>query len=331
MIIEWKEYFDNDCKGEDMWGHYRTANGHIYLVADGASNHDGTRTGADVVQLIHERMKRHAHRLARSSELRDLLHSINEESTRVNEGAYAAIAGLLQRGENLYAFGAGDVSIIARKANGKMLQVLPLDLSMTEEEAEDRAKSEIGQVVNNIAITELNYQQRIKQYMHHGLSNAVGMGDEFHLNDIYFDAKADTAMLIATDGITDPFMEPKSQAGDILKADASKLYELFENRSGAEDTAAALESLIWDVQVMEKKRIKPDDRTGLFLFIKSMEDADESIRSVNSMSNDKLSTEIVERLIAQKTASLETEINVSLEDYDRLMDLAKELQRKLAK
>lgn len=314
-----------------MWGHYKTANGYIYLVADGASNHDGTRTGADVVQLIHERMRRHAHRLARSSELRELLHSINEESSRINEGAYAAIAGLLQRGENLYAFSAGDVSIIARKANGKMLQVLPLDLSTTAEEAEERAKSEIGQVVNNIKITEDNYQQRIKQYMHHGLSNAVGMGGEFRLNDIYFDAKVDTAILIATDGITDPFMEPQAASGDILERDAGKLYELFEARKGAEDTAAALESLIWDVQVMEKKRIKPDDRTGLFLFIKSMEDEDDSVKSVNSMTNEKLAEELVERLIAQKTASLDTQISVSLDDYERLNDLARELQRKIVK
>ena len=156
MIIEWKEYFDNTCKGEDMWGHYKTPNGSIFVVVDGASNHDGSMTGADVARLVHDRLKQESANLHHSSDLKDLMYSINTESTRVNEGAYAAIAGVLHRGNNLYAFGAGDVSIIAKKANGKLLQVLPLDLNMSMEEAEQRAKAEIGQTVNNIKITEKN-------------------------------------------------------------------------------------------------------------------------------------------------------------------------------
>ena len=120
MNIDWKEYFDNACKGEDMWGNYKTANGRIYVVVDGASNHDGTQTGADVARLVHDRLREHSPKLHRSSELRELLHSINAESTKVNEGAYAAMAGVLHRGTNLYAFGAGDVAIIAKKINGKL-------------------------------------------------------------------------------------------------------------------------------------------------------------------------------------------------------------------
>ena len=49
IIIDRKEYFDNACKGEDMWGHYKTPNGSIYVVVDGASHHDGMKTGVDVI------------------------------------------------------------------------------------------------------------------------------------------------------------------------------------------------------------------------------------------------------------------------------------------
>lgn len=55
ILVNWKEYFDNTCKGEDMWGHYKTANGDLYVVADGASNHEGSKTGGDVVRFIDER------------------------------------------------------------------------------------------------------------------------------------------------------------------------------------------------------------------------------------------------------------------------------------
>ena len=26
VSANWKAFFDNDCKGEDLWGHYKTAN-----------------------------------------------------------------------------------------------------------------------------------------------------------------------------------------------------------------------------------------------------------------------------------------------------------------
>lgn len=117
MNIDWKEYFDNTCKGEDMWGNYQTPNGNVFVVVDGASNHDGSKTGADVARLVHKRFRKEAGNLYRSGDLKDLIYSINKESSRVNEGAYAAIAGVLHRSANLYAFSAGDVAVIARKAN----------------------------------------------------------------------------------------------------------------------------------------------------------------------------------------------------------------------
>jgi len=331
MIIDWKEYFDNDCKGEDMWGHYKTANGSIYVVADGASNHDGSKTGADVVQLIHERLRKESPQLAHSSELRDLVHSINEESSRCNEGAYAAIAGVLHRGENLYAFGAGDVSVIAKKANGKLLQVLPLDLNMQPEEAEERARAEIGQTVNNIHITEENYIQRIKQYMQHGLSNAVGLGEDFVLHYKYFDAKADTAMLIASDGITDPFMDTRNTAGNIPRNEAEKLYELFDESGDAEASVSALESMIWNTRVMEKKKIKPDDRAALFLFINPDNGAHSEGKNINTMSNKQLAELLVRKMERYRMGSLDTEVTVPVPDMEHITDIAKELSRKLNK
>ena len=329
LVVDWKEYFDNDCKGEDMWGHYRTPNGNIYLVVDGASNHDGSKTGADVVRLIHKRFKKESPRLLRSSQLRDLIFSINEESSRVNEGAYAALAGLLQRGNNLYAFGVGDVSIIVKKANGKLFQVLPLDLSMQEEEAEKRARAEIGHTVNNIKITEENYTQRIKQYMNHGLSNAVGLGEDFKVNYMYFDAKADTALMIATDGVTDPFMDPQRDAGNIPKDKAEKLYELLGANNNAENAAMAMEDMIWDTRVSQKQKIKPDDRTAMFLFIQADKGDAKPEKNVNSMSNPQLASALVQKLEQQKSSSLDVEVAVTTADLERMSLLAKELERKL--
>ena len=56
--INWKEYFDNECKGEDLWGHYKTANGDLYVVTDGASSHEFSKTGADVVRVYAETERR---------------------------------------------------------------------------------------------------------------------------------------------------------------------------------------------------------------------------------------------------------------------------------
>ncbi len=331
IVIDWKEYFDNDCKGEDMWGHYKTANGSVYVVVDGASNHDGTMTGADVARLVHDRLKQEAVNLHRSNDLKDLMHSINTESTRVNEGAYAAIAGVLHRGSNLYAFGAGDVSIIARKANGKLLQILPLDLTMSKEEAEERAKSEIGKTVDNIKVTEVNYSQRMKQYMRHGLSNAIGLGEAFVLHNKYFDAKANTAMVIATDGVTDPFMEPQSAAGNILESDAENLYKIFSESNNAEESVLALENMIWDTRVSQKKKIKPDDRTALFLYADYVEEGEKQEKRFNTMSKDKLVTELIRRIQEQKMASLDVEVTISTAELDVLTDIAKELLNKISK
>ncbi|MFT7460268.1 MAG: hypothetical protein ACI909_002956 [Planctomycetota bacterium] len=329
IVIDWKEYFDNTCKGEDMWGHYKTPNGSIYVVVDGASNHDGAKTGEDVIRLVHEMLRQESKNLHRSNDLRDLIHSINAESTKVNEGAYAAIAGILSRENNLYAFGAGDVSIIAKKVNEQLIQVLPLDLTMQEEEAEKRAKSEIGQTVNNIKITDENYTQRIKQYMNHGLSNAIGLGDGFILHDKYFDAKAGTAIVIASDGVTDPFMNPQSEAGKILQADAEKLYEVFSSSRYAEEAVVALENMIWETRVSQKKKIKPDDRTALFLYLSYVEDMDKKNKSINSMSNKQLVTELVKKIQNHKMTSLDLEVTVSISDLETITQIAKELSRKI--
>ena len=267
ILVHWKEYFDNSCKGEDMWGHYKTTNGDLYVVADGASNHDGSKTGGDVVRFIDEKLKQDAINIARSKHLKELMHSINTESTKVNEGAYAAIAGILHRGNRLFAFGAGDVSILGKKPNGKLIQVLPLDLSMDEDEAEKTAFTEIGTVIHGKEITEENYLLRSKQLMLHGLCNAVGIGESFFLNEKSFVTKDDAVMLIASDGITDPFIEPQREAGAISKSDAEKIYEVINASDTAEDAAEALKELIWDTQVKEKIKIKSDDRTGLFLYM----------------------------------------------------------------
>ena len=269
IIINWKEYFDNDCKGEDMWGHYKTDNGDLYVVADGASSHDGTKTGGDVVRLIDHRLKQDSASIKHRSDLNEILHSINAESTKVNEGAYAAIAGIWHRKNKIYGFGAGDVSIIAKKANGKLIQVLPLDLSLQREEAESLAKTEIGSKVNDVEITEFNYKQRIEQYVKHGLCNAIGLGESFSINTINFDAKDGTVLLIASDGVTDVFMNTQRDAGSILESDAPKLYNIINSNNNAEDAANALKDMVWDTQVEEKKKIKADDRAGLFFYMKA--------------------------------------------------------------
>lgn len=267
ILVNWKEYFNNDCKGEDMWGHYKTSNGDLYVVADGASNHDGSKTGGDVVRLIDERLRQEAEKIVSTNDLKKLIHSINTESTKVNEGAYAAIAGILHRRNKIFSFSAGDVSILAKKPNGKLIQILPLDLNMQRDEAERCAKTEIGTIVNGVEITEKNYEQRVNQYIHHGLCNAIGFGQSFFLHDKRFNAKAGAAILIASDGVTDPFMKSQKGAGKILKANASKLYEIINSSGNAEEAANALKDLIWDTQVKEKKKIKSDDRTGLFFYM----------------------------------------------------------------
>ena len=272
ILVNWKEYFDNSCKGEDMWGHYKTSNGDLYVVADGASNHDGSKTGGDVVRLIDDKLRQDAINIVRSNDLKELIHSINTESTKVNEGAYAAIAGILHRGNRLFSFSAGDVSIIAKKPNGKLIQVLPLDLNMQRDEAEICAKTEIGTIINGVEITEENYEQRIDQYINHGLCNAIGFGQSFFLHDKSFNTKDGAAILIASDGVTDPFMKSQREAGKVLKANASKLYKIFDSRDDAEDAANLLKDIIWDTQVKEKIKIKSDDRTGLFFYMNTSEE-----------------------------------------------------------
>ena len=255
-----------------MWGHYKTVRGDLYIVADGVSNHEGTKTGGDVARLITDRLERDAAGIRHRGDLKDLLFEINRESTRVNEGAFAAIAGILHWGDKLYGFSAGDVSIIAKKANGKLLLVLPLDLSMPREEAERLARAEIGTTIKTLDITEENYQLRAEQYLRHGLSNAIGLGDDFFLHDYKFNAKPDTAILLASDGITDPFMKPQTEQGKIAEEDAPKLYEVFNSSNNAEDAADALEDLFWTTQVTERTKIKQDDRTGIFFFMDGTEE-----------------------------------------------------------
>lgn len=267
VLVHWKEYFDNTCKGEDMWGHYKTSNGDLYVVADGASSHEGAKTGGDVARFIDKRLKEDAVNIVRSKHLKDLLHSINAESVKINGGAYAAIAGILHRGKTMFAFSAGDVAILAKKPGGKLLQVLPLDLHMGREEAEETATQEIGTIVNGTEITAENCSQRAIQYINHGLSNAVGIGESFFLNEKKFYTKDGAAILIASDGITDPFMEPQREAGKIPKENILKLYDLIESNVNAEEAAEALKDLFWDTQVKEKRKIKSDDRTGIFLYM----------------------------------------------------------------
>ena len=271
IAINWKEYFDNSYKGEDMWGHYLTANGDLYVVIDGASNHEDTKTGADVVQFVNDILRESAVDITRTEELKKILYAINTISSKINRGAYAAIAGILVRGATVYSFSAGDVAILGKKANGQLIQVLPLDLNMGREEAGMHARAEIGSVVNGIEITEQNVEQRIHQYMHHGLSNAIGIGDTFFLHEKRFNTKDRSAMLIATDGITDPFMAPQREAGKIPESGAPKLYEIMNSCHNAKEAANSLEEMIWDTQVKEKIRIKQDDRTGLFIYMDAPE------------------------------------------------------------
>ena len=267
MVINWKEYSENDCKGEDMWGHYKTPNGDLYVVADGASSHDGDKTGGDVARYIDTRLKQEAANITRTKHIKELIHSINADSTTINDGAYTAIGGILHRADRMFAFSAGDVSILAKKPSGKLLQALPLDLNMQSDDAEKTAITEIGTFVNGREITAENYILRAKQYTQHGLYNAIGIGDSFFLNEKHFYTKDDAVLLIASDGITDPFMEPQREVGEIPQANAPKLYELLNSNENAETAVEALKDLIWDTQVIEKKKIKSDDRTGIFIYM----------------------------------------------------------------
>jgi len=250
-----------------MWGHYKTSNGDLYVVADGASSHEGDKTGGDVARYIDHRLKQEAPNILRRNHLLELITSINSESSKINEGAYAAIAGILHRGNNMFAFGAGDVSILARKANGKLVQVLPLDLNIQKAEAKETAKTEIGTIIDGKEITAENYILRAEQYTNHGLTNAIGIGESFYLNKKSFYTKEGAVVLIATDGITDPFMETQKEAGKVSKISALKLYGIIDSSNNSEAAAEALKDLFWDTQVKEKKKIKADDRTGLFLYM----------------------------------------------------------------
>ena len=263
----WKEYFDNDCKGEDLWGYYETAGGELYVVMDGASGHEDAKTGADVVRFIDNVLSESAPHLQNYRELRNLVYGINTVSSKINFGAYAAIAGVLINDDNIFGFSAGDVAIIGKKANGKLIQVLPLDLNMTREEAEYVAKSEIGKVVHGIEITKDNIDKRVHQLMHHGLSNAIGIGDTFELHEKVFSAREKSALFIATDGITDPFIRSQKEAGRIPEEGASKLYEVINACENAEAAAKSLEEMIWNTQVKDKIKIKQDDRTGIFIYM----------------------------------------------------------------
>lgn len=267
IAIDWKVFFDNECKGEDTWGHYKTANGDLYVVIDGASSHEGAKTGGDVARFIDKELKKEAIHIVRSNDLKELLHSINKQSAEINEGAYAAIAGVLHRKDMLFAFSAGDVSILAKKPKGKLIQVLPLDLKMDEEEAERTALTEIGTVINGKIITSENYTLRSQQYMNHGLCNAVGIGESFYLNERIFNNKDGAVILIASDGITDPFIPLQKDAGTIAKSAAEKIYNLIESSENAEQAVESLKELIWDTQVVEKRKIKSDDRTGIFFYM----------------------------------------------------------------
>ena len=269
IALNWKEYIDNNCKGEDLWGHYKTMHGDLFVVVDGASSHDNVKTGADVARFVDEILKESAAHIEDDQDLKKLILAINTISTKINNGAYAAIAGVLVTGPRIYSFGAGDVSIIGKKANGRLIQVLPLDLNMDREAAETLAKADVGYVINGVEITEENIEQRIYQYMHHGLSNAIGVGNAFHLHEKRFTTKDRSAILIATDGITDPFMAPQSEAARIPETGAPKLYEVINTCHNAEEAVKSLEEMIWDTQVKEKIKIKPDDRTGLFVYMES--------------------------------------------------------------
>jgi serine/threonine protein phosphatase PrpC len=281
MVINWKEYSENDCKGEDMWGHYKTPNGDLYVVADGASSHDGAKTGGDVARYIDTRLKQDTANITRTEHLKELIHSINAESTKINEGAYAAIGGILHREDRMFAFSAGDVAILAKKPSGKLLQALPLDLNMQSADAEKTAMTEIGTFINGKEITAENYILRARQYTQHGLFNAIGIGDSFFLNEKHFYTKDDAVLLIASDGITDPFMEPQREVGEIPQANAPKLYDLLNSNDNAEAAVEALKDVIWDTQVIEKKKIKSDDRTGIFIYMNAEEDDDEKTQILN--------------------------------------------------
>lgn len=269
ITINWKEYYDNDCKGEDLWGHYRTANGDLFVVVDGASSHDDSKTGADVARFVDTIFKESAAHIESSQELQKLIYAINTISSKINKGAYAAIAGILIRGMKVYSFSAGDVAVIGKKANGRLIQVLPLDLNVSREEAEALANMKFGALEKGVEINKQNVEQRIRQYMHHGLTNAIGIGDSFHLNEKKFTARDRSAILIATDGITDPFVAPQTEAGRIPEESAAKLYEVINSCHNAEDAVNALGEMIWDTQVKEGIRIKSDDRTGLFIYMDS--------------------------------------------------------------
>ena len=255
-----------------MWGHYKTSKGDLYVVADGASNHDGSKTGGDVVRLIDDRLRQDAKNIVRSRHLKELIHSINTESTKLNEGAYATIAGILHRGNRIFCFSAGDVSILAKRVHGKLTQVLPLDLNIQKDEAEKLAMLDTDKFIKGVKITSKHYDQRVNQYMRHALCNAIGFGESFFLHDKSFKTKDGAAILIASDGVTDPFMEPQRDAGKILMTNATKLYKVINLSDNAEDAANFLKDMIWDTQVKEKKKIKSDDRTGLFIYMNDSEE-----------------------------------------------------------
>jgi serine/threonine protein phosphatase PrpC len=267
ILVNWQAYFDNDCKGEDMWGHYKTANGDLYVVADGASNHEKTKTGADVVQFIDEKLMKEAKNISRRKHIVDLMHDINAESAKENEGAYAAVAGVLHREHSLFAFSAGDVAVIGKKPNGKLIQILPLDLNMDQEEAEKTALTEIGTIINGKEITKENYIKRSQQLMNHGLCNAVGIGESFYLNEETFNTKDGAVLLIASDGITDPFINLQKESGALPTEENEKVYDILNSNQSAQKAVEALKDLVWDTQVKDKIKIKSDDRTGIFLYM----------------------------------------------------------------
>ena len=62
-------------------------------------------------------------------------------------------------------------------------------------------------------------------------------------------------------------MEPQREVGEIPQANAPKLYELLNSNENAETAVESLKDLIWDTQVKEKKKIKSDDRTGIFIYM----------------------------------------------------------------
>jgi len=99
-------------------------------------------------------------------------------------------------------------------------------------------------------------------------ARAISFGATYvRIGTAIFGARDGTALLLATDGVTDPFMAPMIDAGSIKLSDAAKLYQVFYEGDTAEAAVKALENIIWNTQVVEKKRIKQDDRTAMFIFM----------------------------------------------------------------